>query len=327
MSDPADASQLVLAPQRACSQGERDCAAGQPATHACGSLPETARDDGTDPFSDQVERLCLTVADAARGEQPWLERIAAGLAALLAFLERERAWARPLVLEREQLTVELAARRLHDGLAEVLDAARGQVIVGSRLAPPTGVIAELLACAAVSVIRARMLAGDGVPLLGLAPSLMEHVIEPYLAAGAQIADQVRDPARPAPVSREATVLPLRAHPRTILTLRVIAETPGLSSRQVSERVNSRGNRHDISELFNLLERRGLIEHTRPGRGARDRTAWRPTLYGRRALELLADAVPGRASGDGQRGGYRRPLPRHLSARPVRGAALARRSVA
>ena len=77
----------------------------------------------------------------------------------------------------------------------------------------------------------------------------------------------------APVG-EATVLPLRAHPRVLLTLRVIASTPGLSSRQVSERVNSRQARHDISGLFTLLEQRGLIENTRAGRGARDRTAWR-----------------------------------------------------
>ena len=91
------------------------------------------------------------------------------------------------------------------------------------------------------------------------------------------------------------MLPLRAHPRVILTLRVIAATPGLSSRQVSERVNTQGDRHDISDLFTLLERRGLIENTRAGRGARDRTAWRLTLYGRRALELLADARARRAS--------------------------------
>ena len=167
--------------------------------------------------------------------------------ALLAFLEQERGWARPLIVEREELTVELAARRLQAALGEVLDAARGQVIVGSRLAPPTSVIADLLACAVVSVIRARMLTGDDVPLAGLAPSLMEHVIEPYLAAGAQLADQARDPGRPARAAGEATVLPLRAHPRVILTLRVIAATPGLSSRQVSERVNTEGDRHDISE--------------------------------------------------------------------------------
>ncbi len=128
---------------------------------------------------------------------------------------------------------------MQGALGEVLDAARGQVIVGSQLAPPASVLAELLACAVVSVIRARMLTGDGVPLVGLAPSLMEHVIEPYLAAGAQLADHARDPGRPARAAGEATVLPLRAHPRVILTLRVIAATPGLSSRQVCERVNSR----------------------------------------------------------------------------------------
>ncbi len=273
-------------------------------------------------FADPVERLCVTVADAADGERPWLERIRAGLIALLAFLEQERGWVRPLVLEREDLTADLAAGRLQDALAEVLDAARGQVIVGSQLAPSAGTLAELLASAVVSVIRTRMLTGDAVPLVGLAPSLMEHVIEPYLAAGAQLADHARDPALPAPRLREATVLPLRAHPRVLLTLRVVAATPGLSSRQVRERVNADGDRHDISELFTLLEQRGLIETTRVGRGGRDRTAWRLTSYGNRALELLADATPGTRRSE-PRNGYRRPLPRQLSARPAQNTARVR----
>ncbi len=277
--------------------------------------------DSIDRFGDPVDRLCLTVADAADGGQAWLDRIGAGLVALLAFLEQERSWARPLIVEREELAVHLAAGRLQNALGEVLDAARGQVIVGSQLGPPTSVIAELLACAAVSVIRTRMLPGDGVPLLGLAPALMEHVIEPYLTAGAQIADYARDPGRPAPPARQATVLPLRAHPRVILTLRVIDSTPGLSSRQVGQRVSSQQERHDISDLFTLLEQRGLIENRRAGRGARDRTSWRTTLYGRRTLELLADAPHG-ARRDEQRNGYRRHLARQLSARPVNASASA-----
>ncbi len=294
---------------------------------APGVLAETGRDDITGAFTELVERLCRAVADAAPGERLWLGRIRAGVVALLAFLEQERSWARPLIAEQQELAVELGARRVQDALAEVLDAARGQVIIGSQIAPPTSVIAELLSCAVVSVIRTRMLPGDGVPLAGLASPLMEHVIEPYLTAGAQLADHARDPGRPAPPAGEAAVLPLRAHPRVILTLRVIASTPGLSSRQVGQRVNTGGKRHDISDLFTLLEQRGLIENTRLGRGARDRTAWRLTLYGRRAPELLADAPPDTRRDEQRNRRQRRPLPRQLSARPVNASARAARRAA
>ncbi len=215
----------------------------------------------------------------------WLERIAAGLLALLSFLDQERGWARTLILEHEQLALSEAAARVHTGLGEVLDAGRGQVIVGSELTPPTSMIAELLSCAVLSVIRARLLAWDRRPLAELAPSLMEHVLEPYLAAGAGLADRIADPSLPPPAPAEAKILPVRSHPRLLLALHAIAATPGLSTRGVELDLRARQWRgRELSQLLGPLEQRGLIENTRPLASAAN--AWRLTAYGRRALEIV-----------------------------------------
>jgi len=205
-------------------------------------------------------------------------------------LDDERGWADRLIIEDEDIAVAEAARSVHLALADVLSAGRGQVIVGSQLTPPTTLIAELLSEAVVSVIRARVLATDSGPLVELAPSLMEHVVEPYLGAGAEIADRISDPSLPPRTPSEAKILPVRAHPRVLQALRVIAETPDQSTRKVElelRATNQRGG--DLSQVLNPLLRRGLIENRRAGAPGNERNAWRLTAYGHRALDLLGDS--------------------------------------
>ncbi len=194
-----------------------------------------------------------------------------------------------LICEHQELAVAEATPRVQGALGEVLGAARGQVIVGSQLTPPTGLVAELLCSAVLSVVRARLLAADDTrALTALAPSLMEHVLEPYLAAGAAIADRLADPALPPRAPTEARILPLRAHPRVLLALQVIAASPGLSTRAVEQQLRSRRRGGgELSQVLNPLERRGLIEDTHAGHG--QRKAWRLTAYGHRALVLLDEA--------------------------------------
>ncbi len=182
---------------------------------------------------------------------------------------------------------------MHAALEEVLNAGRGQVIVGSQLTPPTGQIAELLSSAFLSVVRSRMLAGAQGRLVDLAPALMEHVVEPYLGAGAELADRVRDPSLPARAPTEARILPLRAHPRVLLALRVIAANPGLSTRRVELELRAQRQRGgELSQVLNPLEQRGLIESTGAAGLPSQPHAWRLTTYGRRALDLLSDSCDG-----------------------------------
>ncbi len=232
------------------------------------------------------------MADAAAGERRWLQRIDSALRALLAFLDREAGWARPLILEDEELAVREATRRVHAALGEVLNAGRGQVIVGSQLTPPTSLVAELLCSAVLSVVRSRMLAAAAAPLVELTPSLMEHVVEPYVGAGAEIADRNADPSLPPRASTEARILPLRAHPRVLLALHMIAANPGGSSRRVELETRARRQRGgELSQVLNTLEQRGLIENRALLGTIPEAKAWHLTAYGRRALELVSDNAP------------------------------------
>lgn len=263
---------------------------------------ETAGDGIPPAFADLLDQLSLIVADAAPAGQPWLARIDAGLLAGLAFLDREPRWATVLGAEAplDGLLLSEGTRRLHKALSEVLDAGRGSVVVACELDPSTWLIAELLVMAALSVIRSHIRSGDGTPLMGLEPSLMRFVVEPYLARGPANADlQAHGGMR---VPSQAEVVPIRPHPSVMRTLRLIACTPGLTSRELEVAVsgNDRCGR-SISEPLKRLRQRGLIEAVRHARN--EPNVWMLTPYGRRVLELnteSSDRGPLRAQPNGRR---------------------------
>ncbi len=182
-------------------------------------------------FPDGLERLSRAVADAAAGEELWLERIRAGLLALLGFLDEDPQWASLLAIEArlDGPLVREGTRRVHVALGEVLDAGRGSVIVGAELTPSTALIAELLVTAVLSVIRSRLLKADGGRLVVLLPSLMSFIVEPYLGRGAAGADLASDPSAAMQAPAEAKVVPIRAHPRVMRVLDLIASAPGCST--------------------------------------------------------------------------------------------------
>ncbi len=128
---------------------------------------------------------------------------------------------------------------MHAALAEVLDAGRGEVGRGRELTPPTALIAELLVMAVLSLIRSRMLGGDGSPLVDLAPSLMRFVVEPYLGAGAANADAREGPAGRCAAPSQAEVVPIRPHPRVMRIAERDRLDPGLSSREIELAVSGK----------------------------------------------------------------------------------------
>jgi len=290
-----------------------------------GEIFETAEDCITAAFKEGLDRLSQAVLQAARGDELWLERIRAGVLALLVFLDENPDWAHLLILERPfegAMVAECTQRVLH-ALPEVLQEARPELVVGPQLEPPAELIAELIATAVLSVIRARMLKGQSAPLAELAPSLMRQIIEPYLGRGAAKADRPHVEPEMAQTPVRPEVLPMRPHPRPVLALQMIASTPHLSNQQVGVAIgidNDGGGQ--ISQLLRLLQRRGLIENTSPNRRRAEPNAWLLTPYGHRALELLtgktaptsvrehAATLPARAFG--------RPVPRS-SSRPARAA--------
>jgi len=240
-------------------------------------------------FSEGLERLSGAVKEATHREERWLERIRAGLVAALGFLEDEPQWGHLLILERplEGLAAIECTQRVHDALEEVLNEGRGELIVGAELRPSTTLIAELVLLGVFSVIRARMLKGQGRPLVDLAPSLMRFILVPYLGRGAAKADLAGEPQPAAQAPSRAEVVPIRPHPRTMLALRVIAQAPRMSNREIAVAVGIKpGANGHSSTLLKPLEQRGLIENASLGKAFGESNAWLLTPYGHRVLEVI-----------------------------------------
>jgi len=196
---------------------------------------------------------------------------------------------------------------VRSALAPVLEEAREEIIIGAEVRPPVGLVAELLTLAVLSVIRAGILRGDGGSLAELEPSLMRHVLEPYLGRGAERADRAGDAREVGSVRPRMEMVPIRPHPRTIQALRVIASAPRLSSREVGRAVGIDNNSGHISMLLHRLEQRGLIENASSRRTGRQPHTWFLTPYGARVLEVVTHSVSA-ATG-----------PSHAAARPGRAA--------
>jgi len=240
-------------------------------------------------FTEGLERLSEAVLQADRQEESWLERIRAGLVALLGFLDEEPRWASLLILEAPLAGVAVlqCRKRVQEALGEVLSQARAELIVGSVLMPAPALIAELLVGGVHSVIRSRMLKGQGGALVALAPSLMSFIVEPYLGRGAVKADLAGKPAPIGETLPRAEVVPIRPLPRTIQALGLIASVPYLSDREIATAVGINATKGNDLKFIRPLEQRGLIENASHAKLRGQPNAWLLTSYGRRVLELIA----------------------------------------
>jgi len=222
---------------------------------------------------------------------------------LLGFLEEEPQWAGLLILEAPLAGVAVleCTKCVQEALEEVLNEARAEVIVGSVLMPAPALLAELLVGGVHSVIRSRMLKGQGRALVELAPSLMSFIVEPYLGRGAAKADLARKPTTVGETFSRAEVVPIRPIPGTMLALRLIVSTPYLSDREIATTVGISTAKGNDLKFLRRFEQRGLIESAAHrerrgepnawlsdlGNGRGEPNAWLLTPYGRRVLELIA----------------------------------------
>jgi AcrR family transcriptional regulator len=242
-------------------------------------------------FDHALARASDVVLPAYLAEQGWRERVRAGLAALLAFLDEEPGLgglllvdslsAGPRALERRE--------RLLATLIAVVDGGRGEGRTAGSSPPLT---AEGVVGAVFSVLHARMLrlraAGPGGsrkgigPFLGLLNELMGIVVMPYLGTAAAR----RELTRAAPAVR--TVKHVNADPlreldmrltyRTIRVLVAIAETPGASNRRVAQAAGV-ADQGQISKLLARLEHLGLIQNSGDGPAKGEPNAWTLTATG------------------------------------------------
>ena len=243
-------------------------------------------------FDQAVERGAQRVVPAFRAPGPWRERIRAGLAALLGYLDDEPGMgalcvvdalgAGPIALERRARVVRALIDAVHEGRKEARGATK-----------PTRLTAEGVVGAVLSVLHARLSAGDArhnggsAPMASLLGPLMAMIVLPYLGQSAA----ARETARPAPRRRRAAPpvqgdplreLDMRLTYRTVRVLLAIAELgergSGPSNRRVSEAAGV-SDQGQISKLLMRLEHLGLIENGGAGPLRGEPNVWRLTPKG------------------------------------------------
>jgi len=213
---------------------------------------------------EQALALAADRATAAfQAREGWLDRVRAGLLALLAFFDEEPELARFLVVHSAQAGPAVLARRgeVLDALAGVLDDARA-----AAGADPAPLMAQAAVSGVLGVVHGRLSTLNPGPLIGLAGPLTSFIELPFVGEHATRTEHSRpvDEA-PAPQGRSVALdLMMRSGgplgDRAIAILRVIGAEPGLSNRQVGDRVGVTARVH-ISRLLARLLSRGLIENT------------------------------------------------------------------
>ncbi|MGD0453256.1 MAG: MarR family transcriptional regulator [Solirubrobacteraceae bacterium] len=244
-----------------------------------------------------VERACRGMLAAYDAESRWLDAIKAALAAFLAFLEREPALGRLLVVYSMSGGEQVLRRRVQilSALAEAVD--RGRLEGPADRQQPPAVIAEGVVGAVLAVLQNRLLADEPAGVMDLFGSLVSIIVLPYLGAGVAR----RELTRPAPRIRIGAGIELpdgggsaerhgggtRLTYRTTRVLRAIADYPGASNREVADRAGI-VDQGQASKLLNRLQARGLIAKAGEARTRGAPNSWRLTERGEL---LLRDASP------------------------------------
>ena len=229
-------------------------------------------------FEQALQRAATAVLPAYQAPGPWEQRIRAGLAALLGFLDQDPAIggllvvdalaAKPPVLERRAGVVNALIDAVHQG------GARPHGGPGRR---PRRIVAEGAVGAVLAIVHARLSERDPKPLAGLLNQLMGMIVLPY--RGHEAAE--RELERSAPKLRKRPELPpadplreldMRLTYRTVRVLLAIAEQPGATSRAVAD-ASGITDQGQMSKLLWRLEHLGLIANGAEGHTRGEPNAW------------------------------------------------------
>jgi AcrR family transcriptional regulator len=126
------------------------------------------------------ERLSGEIVGACRGQQAWADRVAAAIAAALAFAVESPCEAHLVVIACHSASdPKLASpgHAAHEKLADLLRAGRKQA--AAEHAPPE-LTEQAVVGAAMAVVGGRLLEGDISGLPQLAPELIQIILTPYL---------------------------------------------------------------------------------------------------------------------------------------------------
>jgi len=255
-------------------------------------------------FDEALEHASAVVVPAYGTGAAWLARVRAGLAALLGFLDGDRAAARLLIVESLAAGPKALQRRQEVIAVLVSVVERGRTEGKANLDPPA-LTAEAIVGGLLSVIHGRLAGSDseasgtGVrgdatdgSLFELVGPLIGMIVLPYLgpvAARNEIDRPVPKPTATAPVVRSDPLkdLPMRFTYRTMRVLVSVAEQPGSSNRSIGESAGI-GDQGQASKLLARLHKLGLIENRGgdPARG--EPNAWVLTSTGQQVHDSIAD---------------------------------------
>jgi AcrR family transcriptional regulator len=254
-------------------------------------------------FDQAVEHAAARVIPAYREAGSWVERVRAGLRALLEFLDDEPGLGRlavvdalgagPIALERRARVVGV--------LIDAVDRGRREPRAAKGLGRFT---AEGIVGAVLAVLHARLTERERqTPTVGLLGPLMGLIVLPYQGRAAA----EREAARRAPRRRPAAPAPadplrdleMRLTYRTVRVLVAIAalEARGAnpSNREVSDAAGV-ADQGQISKLLVRLERLGLIVNVGEGHARGEPNAWRLTPRGRDVERTISRQATQAAAG-------------------------------
>jgi AcrR family transcriptional regulator len=245
-------------------------------------------------FDDGVRRAEHRVVPAFEAEHRWVDRVRAGLTALLGFFDEEPEVARLCVVHSLAVGPTVLARRTEilKRITDMIDSCAREATKGPGPPPMT---AESVVGGVLAIVHARLLEQHTTPqhrlapLLGLTGPLMGTIVLPY--AGRPAATREHSKPSPKPVaynrhdkradtpSSPLGDLDMRLTYRTLRVLSAIATTPGASNRDIADRAGVK-DQGQISKLLTRLERLGLIHNTATGAPKGEPNAWTLTHKGR-----------------------------------------------
>ncbi len=255
-------------------------------------------EDRNDCLLAAIERAITlardTVVEAGAPNERWVDRMRAGLLALLEFFDSEPRLARLCVIYSAIAGPEVVAYRrdVLSKLADVVDEGRT-----SARHQPSPLTAEAVVGGVLAIVQTRLQHPRPEMLSALINPLMGFIALPYLGGNAAAAELSRPLPAPA-IPRAQTIIPdplegldMRLTYRTMSVLSTIAAQPRLSNRDIGFRagVTDQGQ---MSKLLGRLAQLGLIVNRGRGQANGTSNAWELTARGRKVERSVRRAVRG-----------------------------------
>jgi DNA-binding MarR family transcriptional regulator/AcrR family transcriptional regulator len=239
-------------------------------------------------FEQVLELAAERASTAYEAQEGWLDRMRAGLLALLEFFDEQPALARYCVAYSAQAGPAVLAARSEvlERLAQVLDDER----VPARGYPPP-LTAQAVVSGALGVLHGQLSQAKPRSLVELANPLMSFIVLPFLGASAARRE----------LSRPVDATSLKGNPaldwlhkprgrpnhNAISVLKVIAAEPGLNNIEVALRASLNKDPGQVSRLLSHMARLGLIVNTLDARARGPKRAWQLTASGEQIEATIA----------------------------------------